>query len=487
MARRDRVAAAAAVVGAAGAGAALALSDRHRRDRLARTLRIWRLTTRRGADLAVVKLRGSAASDARRRELEEQFKIRSAADVARELGNMKGVIMKAGQMLSFILDGLPEAAQQSLAALQGDVPPMSPGAAAGVVRAELGRDPHDLFLHWSELPTAAASIGQVHKAVLRDGRIVAVKVQYPGIDTAISSDLANAELLYAIFSAVALKSLDVKGLVEELRARMLDELDYRLEATCQADFARRYRDHPFIHVPAVIDEFSTRRVLTSEWVDGMNWSEFLATADHDARQNAAEVMFRFIQGSIYRARVFNGDPHPGNYRFHADGSVTFLDFGLVKRWAPGELESLVPLIDPLLDHQPEVMVEHMVAAGFLYPDHGLDPQRVWEYVSAPYTPYLQREFTFTPAFASTTIGKLLDLDGPFADVMAKLNLPSSFVILDRVVWGMSAILGRLGARNRWREILEEYRFEGPPITELGRVEARWRARPDQAPSDLASR
>lgn len=453
----------------------IALRDAGRRNRLERSVRIWRLMARRGTHFALTKVRGVAADDARRRELEEQFKIRTAEDVARELGNMKGVIMKAGQMLSFILDGLPEAARESLASLQGDVPPMSPRAAAGVVREELGGEPQQIFLDWSELPVAAASIGQVHKAVLRDGRVVAVKVQYPGIDRAITSDLANAELLYAMFSAVALKSLDVKGLVEELRARMIDELDYTLEARCQADFAERYRGHPFVHVPDVISEYSTRRVLVTEWVEGLRWDDFLATADDDTKQRVAEAMFRFIQGAIYRARVFNGDPHPGNYRFHIDGTVSFLDFGLVKRWAPGELETLTPLIDPLLERDANVMTSRMVDAGFLYPDHGLDPQRVWEYVSAPYTPYLEHEFTFTSDLASKTLGKLLDLNGPYADVMQKLNLPSSFVILDRVVWGMTAILGRLGASNRWREILDEYRFDAPPVTPLGEAEALWRA------------
>ncbi len=453
----------------------IALRDAGRRNRLERSVRIWRLMARRGTHFALTKVRGVGADDDRRRELEEQFKIRTAEDVARELGNMKGVIMKAGQMLSFILDGLPEAARESLASLQGDVPPMSPRAAAGVVREELGGEPQQIFLDWSELPVAAASIGQVHKAVLRDGRVVAVKVQYPGIDRAITSDLANAELLYAMFSAVALKSLDVKGLVEELRARMIDELDYTLEARCQADFAERYRGHPFVHVPDVISEYSTRRVLVTEWVEGLRWDDFLATADDDTKQRVAEAMFRFIQGAIYRARVFNGDPHPGNYRFHIDGTVSFLDFGLVKRWAPGELETLTPLIDPLLERDANVMTSRMVDAGFLYPDHGLDPQRVWEYVSAPYTPYLEHEFTFTSDLASKTLGKLLDLNGPYADVMQKLNLPSSFVILDRVVWGMTAILGRLGASNRWREILDEYRFDAPPVTPLGEAEALWRA------------
>lgn len=478
MANRRRVAGTVALGGAAAVSAGMALRDADRRNRAERTFRIWRLTLRRVAHFVITRARGVGADEARRRELEDRFKIRTAEDVARELGNMKGVIMKAGQMLSFILDGLPDAARESLASLQGDVPPMSPTAAARVVRDELGADPRDLFLDWSELPVAAASIGQVHKAVLRDGRVVAVKVQYPGIDRAITSDLANAELLYAMFSAVALKSLDVKGLVEELRARMIDELDYTLEARCQADFATRYRGHPFVHVPDVVPEYSTRRVLVTDWVDGMRWEEFLAVSDDSLKQRTAEAMFRFIQGAIYRARVFNGDPHPGNYRFHRDGTVSFLDFGLVKRWAPGELESLTPLIDPLLDRRPDVMVQRMVEAGFLYPDNGLDPQRVWEYVSAPYTPYLEAEFTFQPEFASKTLGKLLDLGGPYADVMQKLNLPPSFVILDRVVWGMTAILGRLGARNRWRKILEEYRFDAPPATPLGRAEAAWRAAQD---------
>jgi predicted unusual protein kinase regulating ubiquinone biosynthesis (AarF/ABC1/UbiB family) len=473
--RRAAGAAGLALGATAAVTAGIALRDAGRRNRLERSVRIWRLMARRSTHFALTKVRGVGADDARRRKLEEQFKIRTAEDVARELGNMKGVIMKAGQMLSFILDGLPEAARESLASLQGDVPPMSPRAAACVVREELGGEPQQIFLDWSELPVAAASIGQVHKAVLRDGRVVAVKVQYPGIDRAITSDLANAELLYAMFSAVALKSLDVKGLVEELRARMIDELDYTLEARCQADFAERYRGHPFVHVPDVIPEYSTRRVLVTEWVEGLRWDDFLATADDDTKQRVAEAMFRFIQGAIYRARVFNGDPHPGNYRFHLDGTVSFLDFGLVKRWAPGELETLTPLIDPLLERDANVMTSRMVDAGFLYPDHGLDPQRVWEYVSAPYTPYLEHEFTFTSDLASKTLGKLLDLNGPYADVMQKLNLPSSFVILDRVVWGMTAILGRLGASNRWREILDEYRFDAPPVTPLGEAEALWRA------------
>ena len=462
---------------AAGAAVAgVAIADRGRRDRARRTARVWRLTARRAAHFAVVKARGARATEAQRARLEEQFAIRTAEDVARELGNMKGAIMKAGQMVSFIADGLPPEAQAALATLQADVPPMAPSLAEQVVREELGADPERIFLDWDPVPVAAASIGQVHRAVLRDGRIVAVKVQYPGVDRAIASDLDNAEMLYAMFSAFALRNLDVRSLVDELRARMVDELDYVHEARCQTEIAAIYADHPFIHVPAVVPELSTRRVLTSDWVDGLRWDELLATSDETARQRAGEVLFRFTQGSIHRNGVFNGDPHPGNYRFHRDGSVTFLDFGLVKRWTPGEWEQLTPLLDALLALDQPRTIDAMVSAGFLRADHGLDPAHVWEYVSAPYVPYLSDSFEFSAEWTSQALTHLIDLNGPYGDVIKVLNMPTSYVILDRVVWGTSALLGRLGARNRWRAMLAEYREGAPPATELGLVEADWRAR-----------
>ncbi len=299
-----------------------------------------RLTARRGVHFGINKVRGRNATEAERAALDEQFAIKTAQDVAAVLGGMKGAIMKAGQMLSFIADGLPPEAQAALATLQQDVPPMAPSLAAGVIRSELGDDPEKIFLEWNPTPLGAASIGQVHKAVTRDGRIVAVKVQYPGVDKAIKSDLDNAEMLYGMFASFALRNLDVKSLVDELRERMADELDYRLEASLQTEFAERYDGHPFIRIPKIVPELSTQRVLVSEWVDGLRFDDFIATADEATRQKAAEVMFRFAQGAIQHHHVFNGDPHPGNYILHDDGTVTFLDFGLVKRWGPGELESL---------------------------------------------------------------------------------------------------------------------------------------------------
>ncbi|HZT65224.1 MAG TPA: AarF/ABC1/UbiB kinase family protein [Acidimicrobiales bacterium] len=471
-----RAAAAAGAAGAAGAAAgAVLLSDPDRRHRVERQLRVWRLTARRGLHWGVVRVRGRWADEAERARLEESFAIRSAEDVAQVLGGMKGAIMKAGQMISFIAEGLPPEAQAALATLQADVPPMAPSLAEQVVREELGAEPDRLFLEWDPVPVAAASIGQVHRAVMPDGRLVAVKVQYPGVDKAIRSDLDNAELLYGLFAQFALKNMDVKSLVDELRARMADELDYRLEAALQAEFAARYEGHPFIRVPRVVLERSARRVLTSEWVEGQRWDEFLQSADEPARQRAAEVLFRFSQGSIHRHRVFNGDPHPGNYRFHHDGSVTFLDFGLVKRWSAGEFEQLTPILDAILARDPQGTVDAAVKAGFLPPAHGFDADFVYDYVSSPYEPFLTDSFTFRREWLAEALQKIIDIQGRYGALIRSFNMPTSYVILDRVVWGMSALLCHLQATNDWRALLQEYRLGLPPTTPLGEEEAEWAA------------
>jgi predicted unusual protein kinase regulating ubiquinone biosynthesis (AarF/ABC1/UbiB family) len=465
-----------ALTGALAGASAILLRRREQRERLERRVRVFHLTARRMGHLVLTKLKGRGADAEKRARLEEQFAIRSAEDVARVLGGMKGAIMKAGQMLSFIADGLPPEAQAALATLQQDVPPMAPSLAGSVIREELDDEPERVFLEWDPMPRGAASIGQVHRAVTRDGRVVAVKVQYPGVDRAIRSDLDNAEFLYGLFASFALKNLDVKALVDELRARMADELDYRLEARLQSEFAERYADHPFIRVPRVVPELSTHRVLTTEWVEGMRFEEFLEKADEATRQKAAEVMFRFAQGAIQHHHVFNGDPHPGNYIFHHDGSVTFLDFGLVKRWGPGELESLSGALDSILARDAVGTVDAAVAAGFLRPDHGLDPELILEYVSGPYEPFTVERFTYTRAWVSKALQTVIDVQGRYGDVIRAFNMPPSFVILDRVIWGLSALLGKMEATNNWAALLAEYRKGAPPATELGRIEQEWRTR-----------
>ena len=387
---------------------------------------------------------------------------------------MKGVLMKAGQLIGLIAEALPREAQDALASLQADAPPMAPSLAESVVRVELGAAPLALFRRWEPEPVAAASIGQVHRAETFDGRCVAVKVQYPGVADTFHGDLANAELLYALFSRLALPGLDPKALVDELRARMLDELDYRIEAANQREFARFYDGHPFVRVPAVVPELSSARVLTTEWIDGLSWPAFAARADAAARQRAAEIVFRFSQGSVHRFGAFNGDPHPGNYRFAPDGSVTFLDFGLVKRWDAGEWERLVPCMDAIVvERDPDALVAAMERVGFLGAGHGLSAPDVYAFVSSPYEPYLSDTFTFTRSFVADALARVMDVRGPHQHVVRHLNMPPSFVMLDRVVWGVSALLGKLDATGPWRGIVLEYRRGGAPATPLGELDAAW--------------
>ncbi len=449
-----------------------------------RTARLARLTARRGVAFVLHRARRLTAGEKRRAELDERFTVRTTEQVVAELGQMKGVMMKAGQLLGVMADALPDAARQALASLQADAPPMAPSLAESVVRAELGAAPEALFRRWEPVPVAAASIGQVHRAQLFDGRHVAVKVQYPGVAETFRGDLDNMGVVYGLLTRFALPGLDPEAVVAELRARMVDELDYRIEAANQTAFAEHYAGHPFITIPAVVPELSTARVITSEWVEAASWRDFLATADEATRQRAGEVLFRFAQGSIHRFGCFNGDPHPGNYRFHPDGRVTFLDFGMVKRWAPGEWERLAPCMDAIVsDPDPVALLGAMETAGFLPPGHGLDPEAVFAYVSSPYVPYLTETFTFTPEVVAAALQRVLDVRGPYQEVVRRLDLPASFVVLDRLVWALSALLGTLHAHGPWRAILHEYRRHGPPATALGHQDAAWwRARHGDARS-----
>ncbi len=444
--------------------------------RFTRSAKVWKLSARNSTRFAVSRVRGIGSAEERRAQLDEQFAIKTAEDVAKELGEMKGVLMKAGQMVSFIFEALPDEAQDALATLQADAAPMAPTLAANVVKGDLGKPPERVFLDWTDMPVAAASIGQVHRAITHDGREVAVKVQYPGVHEAIESDLDAAEVMYAMFSTMMLKGLDAKGLVDELRARMREELDYALEAGNLAEFEARFQGHPWVRIPKLVPEYSTERLLTTEWVDGMTFDQFRKTESYETKQRGAEVVWRFAQNAIHRYGIFNGDPHPGNYKFHHDGSVTFLDYGLVKRWSPGEWETLKPSMDAIIiDRDPDQLVREMERSRFLRPGHGLDPALVYDYVSSPYTPYLSEEFTFTREWMRETLGVIFDVQGPHAEVIEQLNMPPSFVILDRVIWGISAILGKLEAHGPWRAMLLEYVAGGEPATEQGAAEAAWHA------------
>ena len=416
-----------------------------------------------------------AAAGERRQQLRDDLALRTAQDVADTLGTMKGVLMKIGQLASYVDDGLAPPARRVLSRLQDSVPPMSSELAASVVVAELGAAPERVFREWDPLPIAAASIGQVHRAITADGQAVAVKVQYPGIAETIAADLGNVALIKSLLK-MAVPSQDVTALIEELRERIREELDYVREAENQRQFAAYFDGHPTARVPKVIDELSTARVITSELAAGARFSEMLGWPQEE-RDLAAETIYRFTFRSLYGLHAFNGDPHPGNYLFEPGGQVTFLDFGLVKHFTPAELEPLLQMNrDICIDHDPEAFRRTLESAGFLHQDAPVSTQAIVEHLAVFYDTIREPgPLTITSDYASSVVRRFFNLRSPLAEYMA---IPQSYVILQRINLGLFAILGELSATADWRAISEEIwpSVRAPASTPMGQAEAGWRAR-----------
>ncbi len=461
---------------AAVAAAAVALTRR----------RIGRLRFQRGAAAVRLAVRGGAryagsapalfaAAGEQREQLRSDLALQTAQDVADTLGTMKGVLMKIGQMASYVDEGLSPAARRTLSRLQDSVPPMSQELAAQMVLEELGAPPEQVFARWDPQPIAAASIGQVHRAITLDGRAVAVKVQYPGIAETIAADLGNVALLRRLLKITA-PNQDVDALVTELRDRVLEELDYRREADNQALLGAYYQGHPTIAIPGIVGELSTRRVVTSELSDGARFAELVSWSQQE-RDLAAETIYRFVFRSLYEVHAFNGDPHPGNYLFHGGGRVTFLDFGLVKHFTLSDLQPLMQMARNLcVENNPEAFRRSMEDAGFLRPGAPLSTEVIIEHMAVFYDTIRKSEpVTMTGDYASAVVHRFFDLRSPVAEYA---SIPQSYVILQRINLGLFAILGELSATANWRAIAEEiWPFvQGPPSTPMGEAERPWLAR-----------
>jgi predicted unusual protein kinase regulating ubiquinone biosynthesis (AarF/ABC1/UbiB family) len=463
-----------------GAAAALALTVVLLRRRLGplrldRGRAALRLFVRGGVRYGASAPRLFAAAGEQRQLLREDLALQTAEDVAGTLGAMKGVMMKIGQMASYVDGGLSPAVRHTLARLQDSVPPMSAELAAQVVTEELGVPPERAFARWDPRPIAAASIGQVHRAVTLDGRAVAVKVQYPGIAETIAADLRNVGLIRRMLRMAA-PAQDVDALLSELRDRIGEELDYRREAASQRLMAAYFDDHPTIYVPAIIDGLSTRRLITSELSGGARFAE-LATWPQHERDLAAETIYRFVFRSLYDVGAFNGDPHPGNYLFHRGGRVTFLDFGLVRHFSPAELQPLLQMARTIcVEHDPEAFRASLENAGFLRPGAPLSTQAIVEHLAVFYETIREPGLvTITSDYASSVVRRFFDLRSPVAQY---ISLPRSYVILQRINLGLFAVLGELSATADWRAISEEiWPFvQGPASTPMGQAEVAWRAR-----------
>jgi predicted unusual protein kinase regulating ubiquinone biosynthesis (AarF/ABC1/UbiB family) len=467
------VAAAAAVAARVGARRA----NRHIRSSVvARNARLAKIGARTGTRHVVHTVRRATATADQRSELDAAHQLRTAEEVAAALGELKGALMKLGQMASYLDDGLAQPVRDALAQLQQDAPPMAPELSAQVVREQLGAAPERLFAEWDPHPLAAASIGQVHRAVTHGGLRVAVKVQYPGIGDAIRADLVNTDVLFRVLGML-FPGFEREPLVEELRTRLVEELDYTIEADNQRLFANWYADHPFIHVPRVVDELSTPTVLTTELAEGARFAEVESWSE-DERNAAAEAIFRFVFRSLYRLHAFNGDPHPGNYLFLPGGRVTFLDFGLVKRYTPDEVLLFQSLIEAFVIDHDLPGFRHILEANNILKPAAIPDADVGEYFGHFYEFVLEdRDVAFTPEYASETVRRMFDVSGPYAHVAKSSNVPPAFVVTQRINLGLHAVLGRLRARRNWRRIaFELWPFvDGPPSTPMGEAEARWLA------------
>jgi predicted unusual protein kinase regulating ubiquinone biosynthesis (AarF/ABC1/UbiB family) len=452
------------------------------RTRLARTVPLAGLAGRTAGEAVVAALRKRLTG-----QDSAEFHERTSERYAAMLGHSKGVLMKAGQVLSFVALGTlvpPERQrvyQAAMARLQADAPPMAPELAAAVVEAELGAPPEEVFAEFNPHAFAAASIGQVHAARLPDGRRVAVKVQYPGVDQAIRADLDNTELLATFLQLVGAmvpgySRLDVRAVAREVAARIGEEIDYRIEATHQTAFTNAYRDHPVIRIPEVVPQLSTRRVLTMDLMDGMRWSQAVA-ADQQLRDTWGEVIYRFALSSLRMMRMFHADPHPGNYLFHEDGAVTFLDFGCVNQFSAQQVALIQRIIAAAVADDAAALWDAFVEIGFLTASDAPTPAELLEWYRHKLQPLVgEQPFTYTPAFAASVVQNSFTRRGAAGSVIRRFELPREYVFLGRIDLGLTAVLAQLGATGPWAAIHNEWDENGPPATEIGKLDTEHWAR-----------
>ncbi|HTZ87167.1 MAG TPA: AarF/ABC1/UbiB kinase family protein [Solirubrobacteraceae bacterium] len=428
------------------------------------------LTARTAGEAIAIGLRTKATGTG-----DPEFHERTAERYAMLLGRSKGVLMKAGQMLSFMADTplasaeIQSVYQTALSRLNSNAPPMSAELAREVLERDLGRPAKQAFAELDWNPLAAASIGQVHAGRLHDGRAVAVKIQYPGAAQAIRSDLRNVELLATFFSLAfgifPRLSFDLRAAADELGRRITEELDYRREAANQTEFARHYRGHPFIHVPEVVHELSTDRVLTQELASGRNWSEALESPA-ELRDQWGETIYRFAYGSFARLGVVHADPHPGNFIFHENGSVSFLDFGCVKRFSPAQIEACrATFRAAYLDNDPLRTWRAGTKAGLWGASDAIPPEEmflVWREMRG----YLLEEqpLTITPAHVTKCF------DCRFANAVRHMTASAEYTVMPRIEIGTLSLLAQLRATNDWQAVggSELFDLERPSLTAMGR-------------------
>lgn len=449
--------------------------------RVRRTARVGSLVGGQAARAYATKAANLTRSEAARREAAERRQVEAAEQIVEVLGSMKGAAMKVGQVASFIDTGAlpPEASrriQEKLAELRDSAPRVSFRDMRKVIEQDLGEKLRESFAEFDEEAVAAASIGQVYRARLHDGREVAVKVQYPGVGAAVRADLQNLGLLLRAAKRLA-PGMDSKAMATEIRERLTEELDYEHEAQSQRAFARAWRGHPFVFVPDVVTELCTERVLVTEWAEGIGFEEVkdLSQAERD---RFGEIVFRFFFESLYRIGHFSGDPHPGNFRLMGDGRVAFLDFGMTRKVPREWVERELVLFRLALDGEAQALYEGLVELGFYSGDDPeVTPERVLAHFKAVTAWYREnRDVTIDADCVRETLIDMGDMRSEHWPVMRRATLPPERMLATRMEALTLGVLGQIEARANWHRIAREWLYDDPPATELGERESGFFAR-----------
>jgi len=445
--------------------------------RIRRSAKLGSIVGAQGVRYAGTKAANVGRSEDESKEALEQRHLETAMKMVGALGQMKGAAMKLGQFASFIdTEFIPEEYreiyQEQLAKLRTDAPSMPWEKVEPLLEEEYDGEPlSELFAEFETEAFAAASIGQVHRAELLDGRQVAVKIQYPGIAEALDADLRNAGTIVRLAKVLA-PGLDAKAIAEEIRERVMEELDYEYEAQNQRSFARAYREHPFIYVPEVVTRLSRRRVLVTEFVSGRGFEE-IKQLPHEERSRFGEIIFRGSFGSIYHLQHFNADTHPGNYLLMDDGRVAFLDFGMTKRLRPEQIQLEQRAVDAAGRDDPEALRDALHDLGFVSDPKKVDAERLMRHVKMVGGWYLEDgEVRITPKRVMKMIEVTSDPRSDFYDLVRRESLPADELMGRRMETGLLAVLAQLRATANWHRIMREWVYADPPSTVLGEVE--WR-------------
>ena len=427
---------------------------------------IPRRTVARTAKLASLPLgvAGRAAAGWGRRlaggngdEISAQLLAKSAEQLFAVLGELKGGAMKFGQALSVFEAAIPDefAApfRESLVKLQTAAPPMSSADVRWVLAEQFGRGWQARFREFDEVPAAAASIGQVHRAVWRDGREVAVKLQYPGADEALRSDLRQLARVTRVMQPLV-PGVALKPLIAELRERMEEELDYRDEADSQRAFAAALDGDPRVAVPRVVA--SAPRALVTEWISGRKLSDVIRAGTQQERDAAAALLAEFHYSSPARIGLLHADPHPGNFQLLPDGRLMVIDFGAVARLPDGLPQPLTVMTRLALQDRPDDLLRLLRGEGFVLPGSLLEAEDAMAYL-APFTEPLRTDsFRFNRRWLQAQAERVGDLRGPQFNTGRELNLPAHYLLVHRVTMGTLGVLCQLDADVPLHRIVQRW-------------------------------